>query len=111
MDEASYLGPDNFQDITAQDRETQNENRTRKSICCEIDDQSSLKGVFDELESNPSASRKNSSSSHSDLETAFQLLFDTSRGSTPGGSCTPHDAAQATNLINGIDVLLQRLTK
>ena len=111
MDEASYLGPDNFQDITAQDRETQNENRTRKWICCEIDDQSSLKGVFDELESNPSASRKNSSSSHSDLETAFQLLFDTSRGSTPGGSCTPHDAAQATNLINGIDVLLQRLTK
>lgn len=114
MDEASYLGPDNFQDITAQDRETQNEGRTRKSICCDddmIDDQSSLKGVFDELESNPSASRKNSSSSHSDLETAFQLLFDTSRGSTPGGSYTPHDAAQATNLINGIDVLLQRLTK
>ena len=49
MDEASYLGPDNFQDITAQDRETQNEGRTRKSICCDddmIDDQSSLKGVL-----------------------------------------------------------------
>ena len=50
MDEASYLGPDNFQDITAQDRETQNENRTRRSICCDddmSDDQLSLKGVFD----------------------------------------------------------------
>ena len=113
MDEASYLGPNNF-DNGALDRETQNEDRIRKSICCDddtSDDKTSLKGVSDELESNSSASRKNSSSSHSDLETAFQLLFDTSRGSTPGGSCTPHDAAQATNLINGIDVLLQRLTK
>ena len=114
MDEASYLGPNNF-DTGAQDRETQNEDIIRKSTCCDDDnmsvDQSSLKGVFDELESNSSASRKSSSSSHSDLETAFQLLFDTSRASTPGGSCTPHDAAQATNLINGIDVLLQRLTK
>ena len=83
MDEASYLGPDNFQDITAQDRETQNEDRTRRSICCDddmSDDQLSLKAVFDELESNPSASKKNSSSSHFDLEAAFQLLFDTSRG-------------------------------
>ena len=113
MDEASYLRPNNF-DNGALDRETQNEDRIRKSICCDddtSDDKTSLKGVSDELESNSSASRKNSSSSHSDLETAFQLLFDTSRGSTPGGSCTPHDAAQATNLINGIDVLLQRLTK
>lgn len=106
-------GPCSSNDQHTNQSETCNSSEWATKSINENDDQTDNESLSDlDTQCSRPYSRKGSSGSHSDYETAFQLLYNVSRNSTPAESFTPRSSSSETslNLINGIDVLLQRLS-